>query len=283
MTQKAWISDYLESKQVPFLVRHHKNIYESQRLAQEESIKGKRVAKVVMAMSDDSPIMLVVPSSQYVDMNKASQQIGKSRLRLASEEEMARHFPESDVGAVPPLHDMTQHRDTPIFLDDRGFAKDQILFAAGSHWESVLMDYHDWVHLTHPKLAQFATVKRPKGIDRRFRGLLRWAVVLFAVALVAAVVSTLIFKYSATYGLSATDLALGVFSLGSAAMIGIIGASIVLSILIIPFMGLALFMIVGAKLRPGSRTNPTFLSQLPHALSLGEWPRKCSEQRPCDQ
>ena len=62
-------------------------------------------------------------------------------------------FPECDIGAEPPfgtLFDLDTVVDTSLTKDD------EIVFNAGSHWQTVRMRYDDYARIVHPKIAKFA-------------------------------------------------------------------------------------------------------------------------------
>lgn len=188
MTKVSWVGEYLTQHHIPFNVRQHREVYRSQDIAHELHTKGKRIAKVVVAMADSQPIMLVLPSSRFVDFAKAEREIGLNHLRLATENEIDRHFPGTPIGAMPPLK---HWGETPIYLDDGDFAKDSLAFAAGAHDEAVLLEYYDWVQLVHPKLARFAVKTRPLEAAPFRHVLIKWLVILLVSSLAALAMSQL--------------------------------------------------------------------------------------------
>jgi len=72
------------------------------------------------------------------------------RLRLASEDEIAREFPSLEVGAVPPFGPMVPAAEV---MDRALVEQGRILCPAGDHRHSVLVDPREIVRITAAKVA----------------------------------------------------------------------------------------------------------------------------------
>ncbi len=99
---------------VSYEVTKHPEAFTAQEVAAAEHVPGKAMAKVVIVMADKTPVMVVLPASYRVNFDKLKALVGAKKVRLASEEEFAELFPESEIGAMPPFGGP---EDMPIFSD----------------------------------------------------------------------------------------------------------------------------------------------------------------------
>ncbi|HZP25687.1 MAG TPA: YbaK/EbsC family protein [Dehalococcoidia bacterium] len=151
MNCKEKLEQYLREHKVPFTVHHHPVAYTAQELAESEHVTGKAVAKVVMVFAGGKMMMLALPASHQVDLQRAHELFGE--LRLAKEDEFDPVFPDCEVGAMPPFGNLY---GLTVFVD-RSLADDEsILFQAGTHTDTISMKYSDFERLVHPVEADFA-------------------------------------------------------------------------------------------------------------------------------
>ena len=80
-------------------------------------------------------------------------------MRLATETEIARLFPDCELGAMPPLGNL---RGLPVYVDASLASQDIIAFNAGTHRDSVHMRYVHFAKLVLPEVLQFARQVTPK-------------------------------------------------------------------------------------------------------------------------
>jgi Ala-tRNA(Pro) deacylase len=106
MDCKAKLETYLEDNGVGFQAMTHRTAYTAQEVAAEQKVKGKQVAKVVMALADTKVVMLVMPASHRIDFPKLKEVLRAKDVRLAIEEEFSSIFPDCDTGAMPPFANM---------------------------------------------------------------------------------------------------------------------------------------------------------------------------------
>jgi len=150
---KEKIEAYLRENDVPYEVRHHPLAYTSQRVAQSEHIPGKFVAKVVVVFADDQMTLLALPAPLHVDLKKAAAVLGANEVRLAAEDEFAGHFPDCEVGAVPPLGNLY---GLPLYVDQALAEDEKIVFDAGTHTDTFTVTYEDFARVAKPEVADFA-------------------------------------------------------------------------------------------------------------------------------
>jgi Ala-tRNA(Pro) deacylase len=144
---------YLREQQVPFKVQQHRAAYTAQDVAAIEHISTKLLAKVVMVFADGKLAMLVLPASDRVDLAHVGPAIGAKEICLAGEREIAAAFPDCELGAMPPFGNLY---GIPVYVD-RLLAEDEmIVFQAGTHTDTISMEYADYAWLVKPKVVEFA-------------------------------------------------------------------------------------------------------------------------------
>ena len=153
MQCKEQLESYLREKRVAFQVQHHPRVYTAQEVAASEHIPGKMLAKVVMVLADGATVMLALPAPSKVDLAKAGAVLGAREVRLAREEEFAAAFPDCEVGAMPPFGNLY---DVPVYVDKTLSEDDTIVFQAGSHTDTMSLNYADFERLAQPVVADFA-------------------------------------------------------------------------------------------------------------------------------
>jgi Ala-tRNA(Pro) deacylase len=153
MSVPSWIVEHLHQQNVRYHASHHRPAFTTQMMAAEEHVSGHRVGKVTIAIAGDVPVLLVLPASRQVDLTRAREELGVQELRLAREEEIARAFPDCQVGAVPPLRHWPR---VEIWVDESLRRDGEIFFHAGTHEDSISMNFADWMRIATPKMAHFS-------------------------------------------------------------------------------------------------------------------------------
>lgn len=152
----AHISKFLDSQHIPYQSYAHSRSYTAQGTAQAQHLSGKRLAKVVMVVEDNTKlIMAVVPASHRVDLERLGRILNTRSLRLATEEEFKDVFPECELGAMPPLGNI-YHLD--VWIDEKLKLYPTISFNAGTHAEIIQMFLADFDRFVQPKAASFGVL-----------------------------------------------------------------------------------------------------------------------------
>jgi Ala-tRNA(Pro) deacylase len=131
----------------------HRPADTARQVAYEEGISPHRMAKTVVFHSDNGYGMAVIPADSFVDLGELSFVLALKNVRLATEDELRKLFPDSDVGAMPPFGNLY---GIPTFVDANLAEEDVIAFNAGSHQDVVYMRFADFKRLAHPTTAFFA-------------------------------------------------------------------------------------------------------------------------------
>jgi len=140
MTVPARIAEFLGAKGVSFEEVAHEETYASIDEARALGIAADEVAKVLVVRSTAGPELFALPASTRLDLKAAARLLGDPHARLATEDEMAAEFPDYALGSVPPLAELIGAR---LFIDDALAAHETIVFAAGTHTDSIRMRVAD--------------------------------------------------------------------------------------------------------------------------------------------
>jgi Ala-tRNA(Pro) deacylase len=143
---------FLKSNKVKFQLRHHPARFTAQEVAAAEHITGEEVAKIVIVKADDRFGMFVLPATYVLEMSKVRKLLSSSDVRLATEDEMTGLFPDTQTGAEPPFG---SEYGVEMFVEQRLADDEKILIPAGTHEDSILMDWKDYQRLAKPKVASF--------------------------------------------------------------------------------------------------------------------------------
>jgi Ala-tRNA(Pro) deacylase len=89
-------------------------------------------------------------------VHKLRDVLGDNHARLATEPELGQDFQEFELGAVPPLGDLF---DSPVYLDAQLENADEIVFAGGTHSDSIKMSGEDFLKLVRPQVVDLVKVE----------------------------------------------------------------------------------------------------------------------------
>jgi Ala-tRNA(Pro) deacylase len=131
----------------------HPLAYTAREVASAEHVPAREVAKTVVFLSENGYGMAVLPADSVVDLEQLRLDLGLSRLRLATEGELAELFPPCELGAMPPFGNLF---DLPVYVDSRMAGEDMITFNAGTHRDVIHMHFRDFERLVNPAIVPFS-------------------------------------------------------------------------------------------------------------------------------
>src|SRR6266540_2180959 len=131
----ADVTSFLEQAGVDFDVLDHAH---TERAADEAAALGvgpEEVAKTLVLVASSGNVRGVLAASERIDMHKVAAVlgVGGKKVQLASEGDLARDYPDFELGAVPPFGG---HEDK-VIVDERLARRDSVVVEAGSHARSV--------------------------------------------------------------------------------------------------------------------------------------------------
>ena len=147
------IREYLDSKNVPHEWLSHPQAFTAQEVAHSLHISGKRLAKTVVVDADGRLVMVVLPASHRLMMQELKATLEARRLEMLPEGELAKIFPDCDLGAIPPFGNLY---GIDVWVDRAIADAGEIVFNAGTHVDAVRMDYGDYADLAKPRTGRFS-------------------------------------------------------------------------------------------------------------------------------
>jgi Ala-tRNA(Pro) deacylase len=152
------LKEYLDSKDIKYATIKHDLVYTSQQTAANAHIHGKELAKTVMVKIDGKMVMVVLPASFKVNLDRLIQFTGAGTAEIATESEFQNMFSECDIGAMPPFGNLY---GMEVYVEEKLTQDEEIAFNAGTHMELIKMPYKDFERLVKPKVGRFTVSKVP--------------------------------------------------------------------------------------------------------------------------
>jgi Ala-tRNA(Pro) deacylase len=149
------IREYLDSQNVPYEWLPHPQAFTAQEVAHSLHISGKRLAKTVILRADDRMVMVVLPASHRLIMNELRSAMEARQLEMLPEGELAKVFPDCDLGAIPPFGHLY---GIEVWVDRTIADQGEIVFNAGTHVDAVRMKYHDYAAVAKPRVGRFSEI-----------------------------------------------------------------------------------------------------------------------------
>lgn len=143
----------LEQTQIGYTHHVHPTAYTAREVAQVEHVPPRELAKVVVYFGDNGFGMAVLPADFVVDLSELKAALELTRVRLATEKELAELFLDCELGAMPPFGSLF---GLPVFVDSSLTRQDTIAFNAGTHRDVVHMRYRDYEQIAQPRVVHFA-------------------------------------------------------------------------------------------------------------------------------
>jgi len=147
------LKKFLDSRQAKYAISSHHAAFTAREVAAVEHLPAREVAKVVVVFGDAKYHMVVVPANRLVDFQEVRHALGLTQARLATEEELAKLFPDCELGAMPPIGALY---GLPIYLDSALLDEKMIAFNAGTHRDVIHMQIDDFRALTTPIVVSLA-------------------------------------------------------------------------------------------------------------------------------
>ena len=144
------LESFLQKNGIDYERHTHPKAYTAQELAHEEHVSGYLVAKQVIVKGAAGYAMCVLQAPKHVDLRRVAEVLREPEVRLASEAEMANLFPDTELGAEPPVGSMFGMKTImdPQLRDD-----EFLVMQAGTHTEAIKIRREDWEKLCEPIVA----------------------------------------------------------------------------------------------------------------------------------
>ena len=134
--------EWLAEHDVEYEVHEHELAFTARGAARAEGVDPHTFAKVVGVRTHDGrSALLVVETTDQLDLRKAARTLGTDEVHLLSEGELAALAPTCEVGAVPAIGALF---GVPMVADYAVRDDRDISFNAGSHACSVRVERAGW-------------------------------------------------------------------------------------------------------------------------------------------
>jgi Ala-tRNA(Pro) deacylase len=143
------LRSFLDSHHAEYTVSVHPKAFTAREVAVAEHLPAREVAKTVVVFGDAEYRIVVVPASKLVDFQELRTALGLSQVRMATEDELAKLFPDCELGAMPPLGPLY---GLPVYLDSSVAGAPIVAFNAGSHREVIHMPTAEFRRLVNPAI-----------------------------------------------------------------------------------------------------------------------------------
>jgi Ala-tRNA(Pro) deacylase len=155
------VTRFLEEAGVDFDVLEHPH---TERAADEATALGvgpEEVAKTLVLIGPSGNARAVLAASERIDLHKVAGVLGlgSKKVHLASEDDLARDYPDFELGAAPPFGG----REDQVLVDERLAGRDSVVVEAGSHERSVRLKASDLVRLTRAQVADICKEEQTAG------------------------------------------------------------------------------------------------------------------------
>jgi len=148
------LQEYLDAQNAIYTHKTHRTTYTAKDLAEADHMPPWEVAKTVVFVGDGVFAIALVPACSRVDLEELRAKLGLRTIRLATEAEIAKLFPDSELGAMPPFGNL--YDNIPVYVDASLAGEETIAFNAGTHRDVVHMKFKDFKHYVHPAILSFA-------------------------------------------------------------------------------------------------------------------------------
>ena len=147
------LRSFLDSRRAEYTLTVHPQAYTAREVAAVEHLPTREVAKSVVVFGDGEFHMIVIPANKLVDFQEVRVALGLSHVRLATEEELGKLFPDCELGAMPPFGSLY---GCNVYLDSSLAGEDTIAFNAGTHRDVIHMRTADFRNLAAPEIVSLA-------------------------------------------------------------------------------------------------------------------------------
>jgi Ala-tRNA(Pro) deacylase len=156
------LKEHLDMEGTVYTRHVHPPAYTAQEVAAATHVPGRELVKSTILIADDQLVMAVLSANDAANLDILRNQIGCEVLRLATETEFADAFPSCKLGAMPPFGNLF---GLPTYCETTLAKNREIEFNAGTHDETIRMDFGDFKRLVDPYMVQFAQPYR-EGLQR---------------------------------------------------------------------------------------------------------------------
>jgi Ala-tRNA(Pro) deacylase len=146
--------EFLQSRHVWFEPLLHHPASSSTKRAQSVHVPGRGVAKTVLVKAGDRFLLVVLPSTSRINLERLSAVIGipASEVRLATPDELVGIFTDCEPGVVPPFGRLY---DVETVFDSSLVNLAELVFGGNTRHEGLRMRSSDYIAIEVPLIDSF--------------------------------------------------------------------------------------------------------------------------------
>lgn len=152
MAISARLRMLLIKNRIRYTSHKHPTAYTAQEIAAAQHVSGKQLAKCVLVNTSNGFFLAVLPAVELVDFAKLKKLLRVKKLKLASESDIKRLFPDVEIGAMSIFGNLYS---VPTIVDKALTEAEQIVCNAGSHTKTITLHYRDFEKVAKPKVGAF--------------------------------------------------------------------------------------------------------------------------------
>ena len=148
------VKQFLEANDVAYQVFTYKHrCYRTVDILKVTPVPEWWVVKSIVVKEDGRFILAILQTRRWIEIARLKGELGNAGVRMAFEGELTGLFPECELGVVPPFGNLY---GLEVWVDQPVTNNEKIVFKAGSHSETILINYKDFERLVRPKVAYFS-------------------------------------------------------------------------------------------------------------------------------
>jgi Ala-tRNA(Pro) deacylase len=145
--------DYLERAGIPYSHSTHAPAFTAAEVAAADRLPARNMAKTVVYRGDNGYGILLLRADYLIDFAEVLKLLSLKEIHLAAEAELANLFPDSELGAMPPVGNPVE---LPVLIDEGLADSEFVAFNAGTHRDVIHVSFEDFVAVVNPLIARFA-------------------------------------------------------------------------------------------------------------------------------
>lgn len=147
------LRQYLADQGVSYTHGVHPPAYTATEMANQDHTPPSKFAKTIAFVADGCFGVAVLPADTRVELHELRQALGARNLRLATEPELEKLFPDVEVGSMSPFGNLY---GLAVYVDERLTQQPWIAFEAGTYKDTLHMRYSDFARLVEPLVLSFS-------------------------------------------------------------------------------------------------------------------------------
>ncbi len=149
LTQK--IKNKLNKSGCKYKIIKHEAVLTCRDAANVRGTKVEQGAKALILVGDKNPLMAVLSCANKLSFRKVKYYMNVKDLRMATKDEV-KEISSVEIGAVPPWGSLVNLK---TYVDKQLIVNEEIVYNAGDHCISIVMNTSDYLDLEKPIVGDF--------------------------------------------------------------------------------------------------------------------------------